>query len=117
MIYDYLLEASDVFIRYAEHMSMTEYRALLLIAKKGEATVSEVAQFLDVPSSTASRICDQLDARGTANYPGYALVEVVPSRDRRQKLLKVSSKGKALFDDLQELMLKPPEHLKPAIRD
>jgi len=117
MIYDYLLEASDIFIRYAEHMSMTEYRALLWIAKKGEVTVSEVAQFLDVPSSTASRICDQLDVKGVGKTPGYQLVEVVPSRDRRQKVLKVSPKGEALFDDLRELMLKPPEHLKPAIRD
>jgi len=109
VVYSFLLEATEIFVRYSAELSFKEYRALLWIASKGEASVTEVASFLQVPSSTASRIIDQLDVRGSPAHPGYQLIEVIQGQDRRQKLVRLSEKGEALFRELTEMAQAGPQ--------
>jgi len=71
-------------------VTLVQYRALVLLAARGEMTVGGLAGALDVHQSTATRLCDRLVARG--------LVDRVHSpRNRRSVVLSLTRDGKALI--------------------
>jgi DNA-binding MarR family transcriptional regulator len=71
-------------------VTLVQYRALVLLAARGEMNVGGLAEALDVHQSTATRLCDRLVARG--------LVDRVHSpRNRRSVVLSLTREGKALI--------------------
>src|SRR5262245_29898507 len=71
-------------------VTLVQYRALVLLASRGELNVGALAEALDVHQSTATRLCDRLVARG--------LVERGPSvQSRREVVVSLSRSGHALL--------------------
>ncbi|MBN8819502.1 MAG: MarR family transcriptional regulator [Sphingomonas sp.] len=76
-------------------------RALYFIARRPDLTVSALISLLGITKQSLGRVIDELTERG--------LVEITPGlRDRRQRLLRLTSAGEAietaLFDAVRERM-------------
>jgi DNA-binding MarR family transcriptional regulator len=70
-------------------VTLVQYRALVLLAARGEMNVGSLAEALVVHQSTATRLCDRLVARG--------LVNRVHSREnRREVVVSLTRAGHAL---------------------
>ncbi len=76
-------------------MSKQEVLALMLIDQRGEMIMSQLAEQINIPMSTATGIMDRLVKKG------YLLRERDES-DRRVVALKLSAHGKILIDGLKE---------------
>ena len=72
-----------------------QLRVLTIIASNRHTNMSRLADALDVVPSSASRLCDRLEATG--------LLRRVPDpRDRREVRLVLTTSARRLLDDLRE---------------
>lgn len=86
-----LLESST--IRHHLTVSPTQLRVLFLISSRPQLNVNGLAELLDVVASSASRLCDRLEAIGL-------LRRVVDPRDRREVRLLPTAAAEALLGEL-----------------
>jgi len=123
---DALLTASRALVAVAarsvadvSEVTLPQFRALVVLAHPTEVTVGELASALDVQSSTATHLCDRLEAKG--------LIRRTPGRsaDRRETTLRLSRHGRRLVErvtakrrrDLARIAAAmPAEDRAPAIR-
>ncbi|MER7417127.1 MarR family transcriptional regulator [Micromonospora peucetia] len=81
--------------RHQMAVSPTQLRVLSLISGRPETNVNRLAELLDVVPSSASRLCDRLEAIG--------LLRRVPDpRDRREVRLVLTTAADTLLRELQE---------------
>lgn len=81
--------------RHQMAVSPTQLRVLSLISGRPETNVNGTAELLDVVPSSASRLCDRLEAIG--------LLRRVPDpRDRREVRLMLTAAAERLLRELQE---------------
>ncbi|MGQ5265073.1 MarR family winged helix-turn-helix transcriptional regulator [Micromonospora sp. ZYX-F-536] len=73
----------------------TQLRVLALISSRAETNVNRLAELLDVVPSSASRLCDRLEATGL-------LRRVADPRDRREVRLVPTPAGETLLRELAE---------------
>ncbi|MFF5294543.1 MarR family winged helix-turn-helix transcriptional regulator [Paractinoplanes globisporus] len=72
-----------------------QLRVLTIIASNRHTNMSRLAEALDVVPSSASRLCDRLEAAG--------LLRRVPDpRDRREVRLMLTSSARRLLDQIRE---------------
>ncbi|MFI0356039.1 MarR family winged helix-turn-helix transcriptional regulator [Actinomadura sp. 9N407] len=76
-----------------EHVSPVQLRAVEALARHGEVNLRGLAAELDVIPSSASRLCDRLEAAGL-------LVREHARADRREIVLRLSARGEELFASL-----------------
>ena len=70
-------------------MTLVQYRALVLLASRGEMNVGTLARDLGLHQSTATRLCDRLVAKG--------LVDRAPSvESRREVFVALTAGGETL---------------------
>ncbi|MEV0901869.1 MarR family transcriptional regulator [Actinoplanes sp. NPDC049802] len=72
-----------------------QLRVLTIIADNRHTNMSRLAEALDVVPSSASRLCDRLEATGL-------LRRVADPRDRREVRLLLTSAARRLLTDLRE---------------
>jgi DNA-binding MarR family transcriptional regulator len=73
----------------------TQLRVLTIVAAAGHTNMSRLAEALEVVPSSASRLCDRLEATG--------LLRRVPDpRDRREVRLLLTPAARRLLDDLRD---------------
>ncbi|SCG36091.1 MarR family transcriptional regulator [Micromonospora coxensis] len=73
----------------------TQLRVLSLITERPETNVNRLAELLDVVPSSASRLCDRLEATGL-------LRRVADPRDRREVRLVPTAAAETLLRELKE---------------
>ena len=77
----------------AKGLGRAHHRALYFVARKPDLTVSELLSLLAITKQSLGRVLNELTERG--------LVEGRPGdRDRRQRLLRLTTAGEALESDL-----------------
>ncbi|WBB70854.1 MarR family transcriptional regulator [Micromonospora sp. WMMD812] len=81
--------------RHHVSVSPTQLRVLSLISSRPETNVNGLAELLDVVPSSASRLCDRLEATGL-------LRRAADPRDRREVLLLPTAAAEALLRELAE---------------
>ncbi|MFF0658798.1 MULTISPECIES: MarR family transcriptional regulator [Micromonospora] len=81
--------------RHTVSVSPTQLRVLSLIVSHPDTNVNRLAELLDVVPSSASRLCDRLEAVGL-------LRRVADPRDRREVRLIPTAAAETLLRDLQE---------------
>ncbi|MDO3705649.1 MarR family transcriptional regulator [Micromonospora sp. C28SCA-DRY-2] len=81
--------------RHQMVVSPTQLRVLSLIAGRPRTTVNRLAELLDVVPSSASRLCDRLEAIGL-------LRRVADPRDRREVRLVPTAAAQELLRELAE---------------
>jgi DNA-binding MarR family transcriptional regulator len=98
---DAVLTASRVLVAVAarsladagEHVTLPQYRALVVLASRGPQGVAELAEAVAVTPPTASRMCDRLVRKG--------LVKRRAARtDRRQVRIGLTPAGREIIDDV-----------------
>jgi len=73
----------------------TQLRVLIIVDRGAHTNMNRLAEALDVVPSSASRLCDRLEATG--------LLRRVPDpRDRREVRLLLTPAARRLLDDLRE---------------
>jgi DNA-binding MarR family transcriptional regulator len=72
-----------------EEVTLPQYRALVVLASRGPQRVVDLAGFLDVTASTATRMCDRLAGKGLARRQRL-------SNDRRSVRVSISAAGRDL---------------------
>jgi DNA-binding MarR family transcriptional regulator len=70
-------------------VTLPQYRALVVLAERGEQTVSSLAEALDIHPSTATRLCDRLTGKDL-------LYRAESPTSRREVAVGVSPAGRAL---------------------
>jgi DNA-binding MarR family transcriptional regulator len=96
---DAVLTASRVLVAVAarslvdheDEVSITQYRALVVLASRGPQRPGDLAQTLGVDPSTATRLCDRLARKGLISRRR-------PGRDRREVRVDLSAAGRDLVD-------------------
>ena len=73
----------------------TQLRVLTIISAGRHTNMSRLAEALDVVPSSASRLCDRLEATGL-------LRRVTDPRDRREVRLLLTSSARRLLDELRD---------------
>ncbi|MDI6101561.1 MarR family transcriptional regulator [Actinoplanes sp. NEAU-A12] len=90
-----------------------QLRVLAIIASNRHTNMSRLAEALDVVPSSASRLCDRLEATGL-------LRRVADPRDRREVRLVLTSAARRLLTDLRErrraALAEVLERMPPAAR-
>ncbi|MCZ7429339.1 MarR family transcriptional regulator [Micromonospora sp. WMMA1949] len=81
--------------RHTVSVSPTQLRVLSLIVSHPDTNVNRLAELLDVVPSSASRLCDRLEAVGL-------LRRVADPRDRREVRLIPTAAAETLLRDLQD---------------
>ncbi|MGC4889853.1 MarR family transcriptional regulator [Micromonospora sp. DT227] len=81
--------------RHNLSVSPTQLRVLSLIMSHPDTNVNRLAELLDVVPSSASRLCDRLEAVGL-------LRRVADPRDRREVRLLPTNAAESLLRELQE---------------
>ncbi|MEO8266059.1 MAG: MarR family transcriptional regulator [Ilumatobacteraceae bacterium] len=102
-----LLIASRAFIGIAarsfagvDDITLPQYRALVVLTRASALTVGDLAEALDVHSSTATRVCDRLEMkRMLRRRPG-------ASADRRLTTVALTAKGRRLVGRVTEHRLR-----------
>jgi DNA-binding MarR family transcriptional regulator len=74
-----------------DEVTLPQFRALVVIASKENATVSELAERLDIHPSTATRLCDRLVGKGLIR-------RVERNADRRETEIVLAGKGRRLVE-------------------
>jgi DNA-binding MarR family transcriptional regulator len=72
-----------------EDVTLPQYRALVVLASRGPQRVVDLAGFLDVTASTATRMCDRLARKGLIRRQRL-------SSDRRSVRVSISAAGREL---------------------
>ena len=96
---DAVLTASRVLVAIAarsladvgEQVTLTQYRALVVLASRGPQNMASLAEALAVTPPTASRLCDRLVRKGLVRRRS-------DRRDRRQMRIALSESGSALIE-------------------
>ena len=73
------------------HLSLNEWRVLLVIANHAGVAASEVTALTGLDKMSVSRALAALGARGR-------VVRKVDARDKRRQLLRLSAEGKRLYE-------------------
>lgn len=81
--------------RHTVGVSPTQLRVLSLIMTNPDANVNRLAELLDVVPSSASRLCDRLEAMGLVR-------RVADPRDRREVRLIPTAAAETLLRELKE---------------
>jgi DNA-binding MarR family transcriptional regulator len=82
-------------LEYSPAVPPTQLRVLTIVARNRHTNMSRLAEALAVLPSSASRLCDRLEATG--------LLRRVPDpRDRREVRLLLTPMAARLLDDLRE---------------
>jgi len=81
--------------RHAGSVSPTQVRVLSIISARPDTNVNRLAELLDVVPSSASRLCDRLEAVGL-------LRRAADQRDRREVRLVLTSAGRTTLRELRE---------------
>jgi DNA-binding MarR family transcriptional regulator len=81
--------------RHQMAVSPTQLRVLSLISSRPETNVNGLAELLDVVPSSASRLCDRLEATGL-------LRRVADPRDRREVRLVPTAAAESLLRELRQ---------------
>jgi DNA-binding MarR family transcriptional regulator len=97
-----------------DEVTLPQYRALVVLASRGPQRVVDLAGFLDVTASTATRMCDRLVRKGLIRRQRQ-------SSDRRSVRVSISNAGRDLVAavtqrrrrELQAIV----ERMPPADRD
>ena len=80
-----------------QKLGRAHQRALYFIARQPNLAITTLLRLLGVTKQSLGRVLDELIAK--------ELVEMTPGeRDRRQKLLRLTAKGRALEDELFEIL-------------
>jgi DNA-binding MarR family transcriptional regulator len=79
----------------SEHVTLTQYRVLVVLASRGTQTVAALAEELGVTAPTASRMCDRLLRDGFIS-------RTEDPEDRRRVSLALTTAGRRLLDDVTE---------------
>lgn len=74
----------------------SQWLVLYCIQKQQSVTLVEISNYLDVEKPTVSRTVKRLEEQG--------LVETIPSKDKRERLLQLSIKGQESFRKGQEIV-------------
>ncbi len=77
----------------SEDVTLTQFRALVVLASRGPQTLAALAEELGVKPSTASRLCERLVRDGR-------ITRTTPERDRRSVSLALTTSGRALLDEV-----------------
>lgn len=72
-------------------VSLSQWRALVVVAGESGISLNQLAEGLGVHASTATRVCDRLIAAGL-------LIREPHPRDRRYLALSLTRKGQRLYD-------------------
>ena len=96
---DAVLTASRVLVAIAarsladagEAVTLTQYRALVVLASRGPQSLAALAEALAVTPPTASRLCERLVRKGLVGRR-------VDRSDRRQVRIALSAAGRRLID-------------------
>lgn len=96
---DAVLTASRVLVAVAarsladagEEVTLTQYRALVVLASRGPQGVAALAQVVGVTPPTASRLSDRLVRKGLVDRR-------IDEHDRRQVRLALTATGRELID-------------------
>jgi DNA-binding MarR family transcriptional regulator len=72
-----------------EEVTLPQYRALVVLASRGAQRVVDLAGYLDVTASTATRMCDRLIRKGLVRRQRQ-------SSDRRSVHVSISASGREL---------------------
>ena len=72
-----------------EEVTLPQYRALVVLGSRGPQRVIDLAGFLDVTASTATRMCDRLARKGLIRRQRL-------SNDRRTVRVSISTAGREL---------------------
>jgi DNA-binding MarR family transcriptional regulator len=72
-----------------DEVTLAQYRALVVLASRGPQRVVDLAGFLDVTASTATRMCDRLVRKGLVHRQRL-------SSDRRTVRVSISAAGRDL---------------------
>ena len=88
-----VLEAARM--RHSPAVPPTQLRVLTIIADNRHTNMNRLALALDVVPSSASRLCDRLEAIGL-------LVRLTDPHDRREVRLTLTPAGRLLLDGLRE---------------
>lgn len=75
------------------HVTLTQYRVLVVLASRGEQTVAALATEIGVTAPTASRMCDRL-------VRDRLITRTEDPDDRRRVRLVVTPAGRRLLDDV-----------------
>jgi len=75
----------------ADEVTLSQYRALVVLASRGPQRVAPLAEALGVTASTATRMCDRLVRKGL-------IVRRHEREDRRQVRLSLAPDGRRLVD-------------------
>jgi DNA-binding MarR family transcriptional regulator len=98
-VVDAVLTASRVLVAIAarsladagEEVTLTQYRALVVLASRGPQGVAALAEAVAVTPPTASRLCDRLVRKGLVSRR-------TGRRDRRQVRVALTESGRRLID-------------------
>lgn len=102
-VIDAVLTASRVLVAIAarsladagEEITLTQYRALLILASRGPQSIAALAEELAVTPPTASRLCERLVRKGLVRRR-------TDRRDRRQVRITLTEAGRLLIDAVTE---------------
>jgi DNA-binding MarR family transcriptional regulator len=82
--------AARSLVAVEDDVTLTQYRALVLLGSRGEQNVGELARALATHPSTATRLCDRLAAK--------RLITRTPSTESRREItLKITKSGAQLL--------------------
>jgi DNA-binding MarR family transcriptional regulator len=98
-VVDAVLTASRVLVAIAarsladagEEVTLTQYRALVVLASRGPQSVAALAEAVAVTPPTASRLCDRLVRKGLVRRR-------TDRHDRRQVRIGLTAAGRRLID-------------------
>ncbi len=74
---------------------MPQFRALVVLASRGALNPAAFAQALGVHSSTATRMCDRLVAKGL-------ITREVPPENRREVVIGLTGAGRRIVDTVTQ---------------
>ncbi|MEM1274486.1 MAG: MarR family transcriptional regulator [Pseudomonadota bacterium] len=95
-------------LRKRSELSLVEWRVLVIVDSRGEASMAEIIRFLDVDKGQMSRVSHRLVRSG--------LLQSVPSKsDQRVHLLSLTAAGKAAFSRAAPHMRRRREFLLAAL--
>ncbi len=100
-VVDAVLSASRALVAVAarslaeigEDVTLAQYRLLVVLASRGPQRMVDLAESLAMLPSTATRMCDRLDAKGLIR-------RARPSNDRRSVRLTLSPAGRQVVADV-----------------
>ncbi len=76
-------------------LTLTQYRALVLLSQRGELNARSLAEALEIRPSTLTGLCDRLEAKKL-------ITRATSSESRREVVLRVSGRGRALVQAVTE---------------